>query len=151
MRPRGVSATDDTWEQFVRLWEQFLVDSAEPGTVTVVEGERDRRSLLRLGVAGRISLVHSGQRIGTLTQRLQNGGSRVIVLTDWDRSGGQLAHRLADLLGDGSVVLDLDFRRRLSRVLKGEVVHVEGLAGWARRTAEAAGAALDEWFPDATR
>jgi 5S rRNA maturation endonuclease (ribonuclease M5) len=136
----------DAWEEFLKLWEEFLARSKDDSTVIVVEGERDRRSLQRLGVSGRVVLFHSGRGLSQLTRALAKPGQRVVVLTDWDREGGHLAHRLTELLVAEGVQVDVDFRRRLARALRGEIAHVEGLAGWARRSAERAGAPLDHWF-----
>ncbi|MCI4344563.1 MAG: hypothetical protein L3J87_02935, partial [Thermoplasmata archaeon] len=73
-------------------------------------------------------------------------GTHVVVLTDWDTEGGHLAQKLREFLEAERLTFDLDFRRRLARVLRGEVAHVEGLAGWARRTAEREGAPLDHFL-----
>jgi 5S rRNA maturation endonuclease (ribonuclease M5) len=136
----------EAWEGFLKLWEEFLSGVNDDSTVVVVEGERDRRSLHLLGVSGRVVLLHSGRGLSRLTRALTQPGQRVIVLTDWDREGGHLAHRLAELLTAEGVRVDVEFRRRLARTLHGEVAHVEGLAGWARRSAERAGAPLDHWL-----
>jgi 5S rRNA maturation endonuclease (ribonuclease M5) len=136
----------EAWEQFLRLWEDFLSLANDGSAVVVVEGERDRRSLRRLGVSGHVTLLHSGRGLSALTRALSKSGHRVIVLTDWDREGGHLAHRLLELLNAEGVHVDAEFRRRLAKTLHGEVAHVEGLAGWARRSAERVGAPLDHWI-----
>lgn len=136
----------DGWSGFLRIWEEFLLTANDPSTVVVVEGERDRRSLRHLGVTGRIVLFHSGHGLSRLTRTLSTPGSRIVLLTDWDREGGHLAHRLTELLVAEGIRVDAEFRRRLARALRGEVVHVEGMAGWARRTAERAGAPLEHWI-----
>jgi 5S rRNA maturation endonuclease (ribonuclease M5) len=71
-----------------------------------------------------------------------------VVLTDWDTEGGHLAQRVREFLTADAVGVDLEYRRKLAKALRSEVVHVEGLHGWARRTAEAEGLALDEAFGD---
>jgi 5S rRNA maturation endonuclease (ribonuclease M5) len=70
----------------------------------------------------------------------------VVVLTDWDVEGGHLARKLREFLEADQLEFDLDFRRRLSVALRGEVAHIEGLAGWARRSAERAGAPLEHFL-----
>lgn len=135
------------FEEFLELWVLLLAESAKRGTVVLVEGDRDRTSLRALGVRGPVVLVHRGVRLGTLAHDLTRESRRAIVLTDWDVTGGQLAHRLNEFLAPGPVEVDLEFRRRLARVLRGELVHVEGLYGWARRNAERAGAPLDHFLP----
>ncbi len=134
------------WPEFLDVWEELCLESARFGTTVVVEGERDRRSLRRLGLPGPIVLVHHGRSLSGLAQELGQRGHRLIVLTDWDGEGGHLAQRLRELLAHGPVEVDLEFRRRLATLLKGELVHVEGLAGWARRTAELAGGPLEHFL-----
>lgn len=124
------------FDEFWDLWVRLRTDSRAPGTVVVVEGERDRRSLRRLGLAGPIVLVHRGRTISETAHHLAASARRVIVLTDWDSEGGHLAQRLKEFLGTGRRGADLEYRRRFARVLRGELVHVEGLYGWAVRTAE---------------
>lgn len=131
---------DDFWE----LWVRFQSDVRAPGTVVVVEGERDRRSLRRLGLKGTIVLVHRGRTLSETAQHLAATARRVIVLTDWDTEGGHLAQRLKEFLGTGRSGPDLEHRRRLARVLRGELVHVEGLYGWAVRAAEKANRSLGQ-------
>ena len=126
------------FEEFWELWGRLRIDSRHPGTVVVVEGERDRRSVRRLGLSGPVVLVHRGRTLSETAQHLAATARRVIILTDWDTEGGHLAQRLKEFLGTGRSGPDLEYRRRLARVLRGELVHVEGLYGWASRTAEKA-------------
>jgi 5S rRNA maturation endonuclease (ribonuclease M5) len=132
--------------EFRELWGKLLGESEEAGTVVVVEGERDRRSLRRLGLEGPIVLVHRGETLSGTAHRLLRHSRRVIVLTDWDNEGGQLARRLKEFLEAERLELDLDYRRRFARILRGELVHVEGLHGWARRLAERQGGSLDQFL-----
>ena len=131
-------------EEFLRLWRRLRDAVQEPGTVVVVEGVRDRRSLSRLGLGGPIVLVHRGASLSHVTHALSSRYSRTILLTDWDRTGGQLSRRLAEFLEADGIDVDVDFRRRLGRTLRGELVHVEGLDTWARHLAERAGTTWSE-------
>jgi 5S rRNA maturation endonuclease (ribonuclease M5) len=126
----------EAFEAFVALWQRLLAEGRRPGTTVVVEGERDRRAVRRLGWAGGVAIVHRGQPLSATAQRLVDGHGRVIVLTDWDSEGGTIARRLREFLTADRVALDLDYRRRLAYLLRGELVHVEGLYGWVRRNAE---------------
>ena len=131
-------------EDFLELWEKLTHATSDPGCVVVVEGERDRRALRRLGLAAPIVLVHHGTPLGGTAAELLARGRRVIVLTDWDGEGGLIARRLKEFLAAEPLELDLEFRRRFARVLRGEVVHVEGLYGWASRLSAAGGLPLEE-------
>lgn len=139
----------DPLDDFLRLWRELRSESEVAGTVIVVEGERDVRSLRRLGVTGRIATVHRGRPLSGTAHDLVGGARRVIVLTDWDTEGGHLARRLKEFLEADRPSLDLEYRRRLARIVRGELVHVEGLHGWARRLAERSGDTLDERLDDA--
>jgi 5S rRNA maturation endonuclease (ribonuclease M5) len=141
---RNGNATTATLDEFVTLWQRLRSESAEPGTVVVVEGERDRRAVRRLGLPGEVVTVHHGRTISETAQALRRRARRVVILTDWDTEGGHLAHRLSEFLRPESLQLDLETRRRLARILRGELVHVEGLYGWARRLAESEGDTIEE-------
>lgn len=141
---RGGEQADPAFDEFLELWRRLWRANREDAAVILVEGERDRRSLTRLGLAGEIALVHRGKSLAETAQGLVQRHRAVILLTDWDREGGNLARRLRALLQVGGVAIDLEYRRRLARILRGEVVHVEGLYGWAARMAERRGATIAE-------
>jgi 5S rRNA maturation endonuclease (ribonuclease M5) len=134
----------DPLDDFLALWRELRTESEVDGTVIVVEGERDRRALRRLGVRGSIVTVHRGRTLSGTAHALVGGARRVIVLTDWDVEGGHLARRLKEFLEADRPALDLEYRRRLARIVRGELVHVEGLHGWARRLAEKGGDSIEE-------
>jgi 5S rRNA maturation endonuclease (ribonuclease M5) len=140
---RALRPAADSFDEFLDLWSRLRADSAASGAVVVVEGERDARALRRLDLAGRIALVHRGRSLSATAHDLA-AARRVIVLTDWDTEGGHLARRLKEFLESEPLDLDLEYRRRLARILRGELVHVEGLHGWARRQAEKRGDLLDQ-------
>ena len=134
------------FEEFVELFQRLRADARVPGTVVLVEGVRDRRALRRLGLDGPIAVLHRGRTLSGTAAQLLDGQRRVIVLTDWDGEGGHFVQRLKELLGADRVELDLEYRRRLARILRGELVHVEGLHGWARRIAEKRGDSLERFL-----
>ncbi len=136
----GDRTPEATFERFLELWQRLLADQER--AVVVVEGERDVRSLRRLGWAGPIEAVHRGRTLAGTAEGLLRTRRRVVVLTDWDAEGGEIARKLRGFLATAE--LDLDLRRDLARLLRGELVHVEGLYGWARRTAERLGQSLEQ-------
>lgn len=136
----------EAWPAFAELWERLRREWNVPGTVLLVEGENDRRSLAALGVEAPIRTVHHGGSLAALAGSITIEARRVVVLTDWDAAGGRIARRLRELLSDGRVEVDLDSRRRLSLALRAELVHVEGLRGWAERKLRLKGDSLDDWL-----
>ncbi len=103
----------------------------------VVEGKRDREALERLGVRGRIIALNSGTSIFGLCEALAREHEEVIVLTDWDRRGGQLARLLREGLVANGVRCDVDLRAQLARLCRKEAKDVEGLAPFVERIREA--------------
>ena len=136
----------DRFEAFLQFWARLGLEARSPGTVILVEGERDRASLRRLGIDGDIETLHSGRTLADRIRELGDRHRRVIVLTDWDRQGGRLARRLGEYAPGGRPTIDLGRRRELASLLRNEVVHVEGLATWARRYAETFHRSLEEEF-----
>lgn len=136
----------EAWPTFAELWERLRREWSVPGTVLLVEGENDRRSLTALGVSAPIRVVHNGEPLAALAGSISLGARRVVVLTDWDAAGGRIARRMRELLSDGRVEVDLDSRRRLSLALRTELVHVEGLRSWAERKLRLSGDSLEEWL-----
>ena len=102
-------------EERLRLLEDAvdrLREVAESGTV-VIEGNRDRAALEWLGIGGLHITVHQGDPLHRLMEDLAVAAPPVVLLVDWDRTGGRLLKRLEEGLR-GRVQVDLDCRRRLS-------------------------------------
>lgn len=108
---RGTPSDD---ERLVRLEDAVdrLREVAETGTV-VVEGARDRSALDWLGIGGFHVSLHKGQPLHAVVEELAGCPPPIVLLLDWDRTGGRLLRQLADgLLGRVSV--DEQCRRRLA-------------------------------------
>jgi 5S rRNA maturation endonuclease (ribonuclease M5) len=91
-----------------------LREQAEFGTV-VVEGQRDISALEWLGIGGNHVPLHQGRTLSALMEDLAMAPPPVILLVDWDRTGGRLVAKLEENLR-ARVHVDLECRRRLSRV-----------------------------------
>lgn len=91
-----------------------LREQAEYGTV-VVEGSRDLSALEWLGIGGHHVAIHQGRTLDAVMEDLAMAPPPVILLVDWDRTGGRLVDRLEENLR-ARVHVDLECRRRLSRV-----------------------------------
>ncbi len=93
----------------------------------IVEGKKDREALRRLGVQGTLVSVHGGTTVFRLCETLAEDHDHVIILTDWDRRGGQLSRLLREGLAANDVRANTEIRARLARLCKKEVKDVEGL------------------------
>lgn len=100
----------------------------------VVEGMRDEAALRALGITAPVLRLHSGVPILHFCEKAARRGiKRVILLTDWDRKGRVLFHRLLDGFRGCSVECDIEPWLKLGRLLAGEVREVEGMPGVVER------------------
>jgi 5S rRNA maturation endonuclease (ribonuclease M5) len=90
-----------------------LREEAESGTV-VVEGSRDLAALEWLGVGGLHVPLHQGRTFAQVVEDLAGSPPPVILLVDWDRTGGRLLAKLESNLR-ARVRLDTECRRRFLR------------------------------------
>lgn len=107
-----------------------LREEAESGTV-VVEGARDVAALDWLGIGGHHVRVHQGETLHAVIEELAACPAPVILLVDWDRTGGRLAATLEENLR-ARVQVDTACRRRLavachSRTLEDVPAELEAL------------------------
>ncbi|MEM2427568.1 MAG: hypothetical protein QXZ52_05145 [Candidatus Hadarchaeales archaeon] len=116
---------EETLEELEEVLRELRMEIRD-GTPVLVEGRRDREALLSLGIEGRI--VHLN-RNGSLLERLEGlgGYERVVVLTDFDREGEELALRCSKYLRLMGVEPLLEPREKLKKLLRKEVKDVEGM------------------------
>ena len=108
----------------------------------IVEGPRDKRALLALGFTGPVEVLNRGWTIERIVAHLyetygtrneSTGGSSVCLLMDWDRTGGRLQRKLANLMQSFDMSVDQEIRTILQKNLKPETRVVESLYGMADR------------------
>jgi len=111
----------------------ILADESKAGATVIVEGPRDRRSLRSLGICGEILCVKAGgERLIDRLEQLK-GGSRAIVLTDFDEEGARLARYLEAELSHRGVRITTRIWKELRGLSKSEAVGVEDLATFFER------------------
>ncbi len=118
--------TDETLETIDELFSE-LNELAAEGVPIIVEGIKDVRALKRLGVSGDIHKI-SGH--GSLLSFVEgfSGSRAIVVLTDFDRAGDELAKfivKQAQRLGVKPVT---EFRDKLRPLVRRNVKDIEGLA-----------------------
>ena len=101
--------------------------------VILVEGPRDRGALKVLGVEGPLIQVQSRNGLLGIAEELAKEGKSAIILTDWDRKGGQLARLLRQDLRANGVRFDDELRLRLVLLVKAEIKDIESLPAFFTR------------------
>ncbi len=107
-------------------------------TPIIVEGEKDVAALRSLDMEGEILMLHCGKSVAEFCDDIALRYREVIVLTDWDRKGWSLYHRIEDnlrgrtkcimdfriIFAANSMVKDMEslptFLRKLRRSVKGK-------------------------------
>ena len=110
-------------EERLRILEDAidrLRQVAETGTV-VVEGAHDLSALDWLGIGGHHVTVHRGQPLAGLVEELTGCPVPIVLLVDWDRTGGRLVQKLAEGL-QARVQVDRDCRRRLVQACRSKTL-----------------------------
>jgi len=124
---------EDQHERLVEVLDA-LIEANEDAPV-IVEGERDAKALRAIGLAGEIVTLHRGVTVFNFCERLAAHQRRVVILTDWDLRGGQLARRLRDGLAANGVAYDDDLRARLAALCQKDIKAVEDLHTYMERLA----------------
>ena len=96
------------------------------GAAVIVEGMNDKAALRRLGLKGKIlSFKSSGQTLLDFVDGI--GSKRVLVLTDFDKEGHEVAARITEELEHQGVKVEMSLRRQLAAMVKPEITKVEEL------------------------
>ena len=111
-----------------------------PGCPILVEGKKDEVALRALGFTGPIEKINRGWDRSRLIAYLHDkygirnvvdGGAPLILLMDWDRTGGRIQKSLRDRLQSMDVKVDEELRMILLKTMKPEGRTVEALTPYA--------------------
>ncbi|MGE4274889.1 MAG: Toprim subdomain protein [Candidatus Methanomethylophilaceae archaeon] len=120
-----------------RLQELELVleelNELDEKDIILVEGRKDRMALAIMGISHETREVQNVGGIFPLAESLARDGRRAVILTDWDRTGGQIARNLRDALGANGVPYDDGARARISRICRKDIKDVESLPSFYSR------------------
>ena len=125
MNPRALQRFEEFLTYLVRELNQL---SDEKGVV-LVEGKRDAIALRNIGYKGEIVSIASLKQREPLG--LLERANIVVILTDLDREGRQLAARYVKLLIHNGIKSSLEYRKRLLIASRGTFLHVENLRRFA--------------------
>lgn len=93
----------------------------------LVEGDKDIEALYKLNIKGTILSVNKGISLTNFCDNLAQDYKEIIILTDWDRKGGRLCHKITKNL-EGRVNCNTKFRELFARYTM--IRTVEGLPSW---------------------
>ena len=105
---------------------------AETGAIIVVEGRRDVESLRSLGISGEMRLATQKPLI-EFTEQLSRSGKEIVLLTDWDKKGGIMAHKIIDHLLFYGIMPNTDIRSRIGILVRKRIKDIESLNGYVNR------------------
>jgi len=98
--------------------EATLRGEDEPIGFILVEGIRDVKALRFLGVIAPIDVCsHVGQAEYDIAASISVKTNSVLVLTDFDETGGAQAKRLTELLTAEGVQVQVGLRRKIGRLM----------------------------------
>lgn len=120
--------SEEQFEELMMTIEELVERSLE--SAIVVEGERDVRSLRRLGVAGKVLHFNRGLSVFAFVEGLSREHRSLILMTDWDSKGGRLCRQLREACEANGIRPLLDFRARLARLCRKDIKDVESVSSY---------------------
>ena len=119
-------------ERFQQIIEQVAFESSNGSTI-IVEGQKDRESLRKLGITGPIECLQSSRRNAVAFVENLGDAKKAIVLTDFDREGISLAKKLSRSLDVHSLHANLVLWKNLRELTRSEVRSIEELPKYLER------------------
>ena len=116
---------EETIEELNKILDELR--NRPNGCVILIEGKKDQVALALLNVEGEMVQVQGARGIFRLAEGLSRDKKTAIIMTDWDRKGGQLAGLLRNALNANQVKFNDTLRSRLSKIAKKEIKDVESL------------------------
>lgn len=122
---------EERLEQLEKVFDEL--EEASKTVPVIVEGMRDVQALKRLGVERNVVTLHTGSSVFSLCEDIARHHRQAIVLTDWDRKGGQLARMLKEGLHANGVHVNDYFRTLIVILSKKEIKDIESMPGFIER------------------
>ncbi|MEM2896497.1 MAG: toprim domain-containing protein [Candidatus Bathyarchaeia archaeon] len=120
-------------EKFSKLIER-VASQCGSGIPILVEGRNDKFTLRQLGVHGKIFEIKShGENLFAFLDRLLNEIKALILLTDFDEEGDELAFSIIDELSRRGIKVNDRIRKGLKKMVSSEIRSIEDLKGFFER------------------
>ncbi|KXA97585.1 hypothetical protein AKJ38_00785 [candidate division MSBL1 archaeon SCGC-AAA259I14] len=127
----GTLLEPEVFEELEMTLNEIKELSAD-GIPIIVEGMKDEKSLRKLGVTGPVYQIPDGGKTTLNSLEDIRKHNEVIVLTDFDRTGEDLADFCEEHLEKLGVVVLHDLREKLRSFVRKAVKDVEGMASFVR-------------------
>jgi len=113
------------FEEIEKLIEKLKQESEIVTTLIIVEGDHDVQALLEIGIEQNVVAFkgHSQTEICDQASKFK----KVIILTDFDRYGEELAKALYENLSSRGIKVDLSYHRKFKLYFKKVSKDIEGL------------------------
>lgn len=99
----------------------------------IVEGIRDVGALKRMGITKNVIALNRGVSVFAFCEQISKHHSKAVILTDWDRRGGQLARMLREaLMANGVEAID-GIRTQVVILSKKDVKDIESMPTYLER------------------
>jgi len=106
-----------------------LQDCAEQGMPILIEGKKDEEALRNLGINGNfIKVSGSPLKLFEIAELAVQSSSKIIILTDFDKKGNQLARKLSEDIQRLGSCPDLQFRRKIMGITRRYIKDIESLS-----------------------
>ena len=117
------------YNEIIKNIEKNLTELIEENKIVpiIVEGEKDKLALEKLGVNGVIISVNRGVSLIDFCDRIAKKYKEIIILTDWDRRGGYLCSTIKRNL-EGRVKCNIFYREVFAKNSVNKTV--EGIPSW---------------------
>jgi 5S rRNA maturation endonuclease (ribonuclease M5) len=105
-----------------------LQNCAEEGMPVLIEGKKDEKALRELGINGNfIKVSGSGLKLFEIAEIAVKSSSRIIILTDFDKKGSELAKRLSEDIQSLGSHPDLRIRNKIMGITRRYIKDIESL------------------------
>jgi len=137
---RSVSPSLTEKNEKLSLLLEKLVEKSVQGAIIIVEGMRDAEALRNIGVPGKVSCIKARRTpFYDVLNDYVNLKEELIVLTDFDRRGSQLAGKISRYLEQHGKHPNLEFWMKLNSLISNDVKDVEGLASYLENVKKRSG------------
>jgi len=122
---------EEALEEIEKVLDEIR-DLSQSGVPIIVEGEKDAKALRKLNVKGDIHKISEDKRTALNFLEKLSTYKRVMILTDFDRAGNELARFCAKHLESLNTEAIVEPRDKLKALVRKFVKDIEGLPKFVR-------------------